>query len=225
MKKQLMMAPALMMLSCLCAMAQTQTASAQVPAALAPPAAPLAQKIGVIDMQKALTSTVDGQKALAEFQKKYAPREDQLKKETQELQSKQDQFRKTQAALSDEAKASMARDIDTLTRNLQRDQDDAKQDMQQDEQQITSQLAGKVEQAVIKYAVDNKFTMVFDDSGQPNNILFASNAIEITQDVIALYNKSVAVTPPAPPAAPKPAPAAPRPAAASPAKPPATPAK
>ena len=152
-KKQLMTAPALMILSGLCAMAQTQTASAQAPASLAPPAAPSAQKIGVIDMQKALTSTGDGVKALAEFQKKYAPKEDQLKKQAQDLQNKQDQFRKTQAALSDEAKAAMQRDIDTLTRNLQRDEDDAKQDMQQDEQQITQQLAAKVEQAVIKYAV------------------------------------------------------------------------
>jgi hypothetical protein len=58
--------------------------------------------------------------------------------------------------------------------------------------------------------------MVFDDSGQPNNILFASNAIDITRDVIAMYDKAAPATPSAPPAA-KPAGAA-----TAPPKPPAT---
>ena len=43
-------------------------------------------------------------------------------------------------------------------------------------------------QVLNKYASDKQFTMVFDVSGQPNNILFASNSIDITRDIIAMYD-------------------------------------
>jgi pyruvate/2-oxoglutarate dehydrogenase complex dihydrolipoamide acyltransferase (E2) component len=79
-------------------------------------------------------------------------------------------------------------------------------------------------QVVSRFAADNQYTLVFDVSGQPNNILFASNAVDITRDVIALYDKAAPVTPTAPPAA-KPSTTTSAPAKAPAAKPPAAPAK
>ncbi len=148
-----------------------------------------ALKIGVIDMQSALVSTKEGQKAIADLKAKYGPRNDDLQKRQQELQAKQDQYRRTQNTLSDEAKATLERDIDTLTRSYQRDGQFAKDEMDQDQQAMVEKLGGKIMQVVSKYATDNHFTMIFDASGQPANILFASTAIDITRDIIALYDK------------------------------------
>ena len=181
---------------------------------------PMTQKIGVINMQEALVNTKDGQKAIADLRSKYGPRDADMQKRQQELQTKTDQYRKTQATLSDEAKAKIERDIDSMTRSLQRDTDDAKQDMDADQQRMINELGSKIIQVVTRYAADNQYTMIFDDSGQPSNIMFASNAIDITRDVIALYDKSAPATPPAaPPTASKPAPTATKPAV-TPVKPP-----
>jgi outer membrane protein len=76
-------------------------------------------------------------------------------------------------------------------------------------------------QVVNKYAVDNQISIVFDVGGEPNNIRFASSAVDITRDIISLYDKAAPVTPTAPPAktsssaapAPKPATPATKPAA------------
>ena len=187
------------------------------------------QKIAVIDMQSALLGTKDGQKAAAELKAKFSPRELELQKKQQELQSKQDQFKKAENTLSDEAKANMARDIDALTRNLQRDSDDARQDLDQEQQRILNDLGQRMMQVLQKYAADKQLTMVMDVSGQPNNVLFASNTIDITRDIIAMYDTAAASAPlSAAPAltAPKPAaaaaaprplaPAAPRPVAPAP---------
>lgn len=196
-------------LSSLCAWAQTP----QTP----PSSAPAAQRIAVINMQEALVSTNDGKKAVADLRAKYGPKDADFQKRGQDIQARQEQYRKTQATLSDEQKAKMERDIDTLTHNLQRDADDEKQDRDQDEQRVLQDLGGKMMQVISKYAADNHYTLVFDVAGQPNNILFASNAADITRDVIALYDKAAPVTPTAAPApASKPGP--------SPAKPPVTPA-
>jgi outer membrane protein len=177
------------------------------------------QKFGVINMQEALLSTKDGQKAVAEMKAKFAPKEQEFQKRQSELQARQEQYRKTENTISEEAKATLARDIDAMTKNLQRDTDDTRQDFEQEQQRVLNELGQKMMQVLQKYASDKGLTMVFDDSGQPNNIMFASNTIDITRDIITLYDASAPVTPVAPPSKPAtssattPKPAAPKPAA------------
>jgi outer membrane protein len=177
-------------------------------------------KIGVINMQEALLSTKDGQKAVAEMKAKFAPKQQEFQKREGELAAKQEQFRKTENTISEEAKATLARDIDAITKNLQRDTDDARQDVEQEQQRVLNELGQKMMQVLQKYSAEKSLTMVFDVSGQPNNILFASNTIDITRDIIAMYDAappttSVPTSKPAPttttsaPKTPAPRPAAP----------------
>jgi hypothetical protein len=73
-------------------------------------------------------------------------------------------------------------------------------------------------QVIQKYSTEKSLTMVFDVSGQPNNIMFASNTIDITRDIIAMYDSAPPVTgvpsaKPAPTTTSAPKTPAPRPAA------------
>ena len=147
------------------------------------------QKIGVIDMQSAMVATKDGQKSAADLRAKYAPKQQEFQQRQSQLQQKQDQLRRTQNTISEDAKAKLAADIDSLERNLQRDTQDAEQDMNQDQQRIVQELSGKMMKVVSKYAQDHQFQLVFDVAGQPNNIYFASNTIDITRDIIGLYDQ------------------------------------
>ena len=206
MTKKFIIAPLVALAMGICAQAQTQ-------------------KIGIINMQDALVATKDGQKAVAELRGKYSPKDQELQKRQQELTAKQEQLGKTQNTLSETARASLEREIGTLQRNMQRDMDDVKQDMDSDQQRMVNELGQKMMQVISKYSADNQYTAVFDVSGQPNNILYAATAADITQAVIALYDKAAAVTPTAAPskapatsAAPRPVtPAAPRPLTSAPA--------
>jgi outer membrane protein len=79
-------------------------------------------------------------------------------------------------------------------------------------------------QVIDKYAKDNGYTLVLDVSSQQTPVLYASNTIDITKDIIDLYDKnsppaasaapaSGIVKPPATPPAARPAvPASPKPA-------------
>jgi outer membrane protein len=185
------------------------------------------QKIATINMQQALAETADGKKAVADLRAKFGPKDQDFQRRSQELQATQDKLRKTQNTISEEAKTKLEGDIATMTRNLHRDSDDAKADMEQEEQKMVQELGGKIMQVINKYAADNQYAMVFDVSGQPNNIMFASAAVDITRDIIAMYDKAAPGMPPAAPPATSKAPSAtaPRPAAATatPAPKPATP--
>jgi outer membrane protein len=170
--------------------------------------APPAQKIAIIDMQSALITIKDGQKAVADLRAKFGPRDQALQKRQADLQTKQDQYRRTQNTISEDSKAILERDIDALTRSYQRDSQDAKDEMEQDQQKMVADLGGKIMEVLTKYANDTHCTLIFDVSGQPNNILFASNAVDITREIIALYDKQAPGSSSAPPvntSAPRPA--------------------
>jgi len=64
-----------------------------------------------------------------------------------------------------------------------------------------------------KYAQQNGFAIVLDVSSQNTPVLYASNTVDITKEVIDLYDKTVFTATPAP--------AGPGPAAARPSAPPA----
>jgi outer membrane protein len=183
------------------------------------------QKFAIINMQEALISTKDGQKAVAALKAKFAPKEQEFQKRQSDLQAKQDELRRTENTISDDKKAALARDIDSMTKSLQRDTDDAREDVNQEQQKILNDLGAKVMAVLNKYAVDKQFTMVFDISGQPNNVMFATNSIDITRDIISLYDASPQPAPSsssssAAPKTPAAAPKAPAPAGGA-AKPPA----
>ena len=145
-------------------------------------------KLAIINMQEVILKTKDGQQAVAELKTKFAPKEQEFQKRAEELQRKQDELRKTENTISDYKKAALARDIDSMTKSLQRDTDDAREDVNQEQQKVLNELGGKIMQVLNKYANEKQFTMVFDVSGQPNNILFAATAIDITHDIIAMYD-------------------------------------
>jgi Skp family chaperone for outer membrane proteins len=176
------------------------------------------QKVAWLDMQQALLSTNDGQNAQAELKKKFAPKEDELQKRQQELQTRQAQYQKTSNTLSDAAKAAAERDIENLGRVLQRDNEDAQQDFQIEENRILTPLLQKMQGVINKYAADNQIAIVVDASRQQNNLIYADPASDITKAIVLLYNQAPAAAAPAP-AVPKPA----GPPAAAPARP-ATPA-
>jgi outer membrane protein len=171
-------------------------AKAQTPAGQAP------TKVAVIDIQAAIAQTNDGKKAGADMKTKFTPKQAELQKKQQDIESLQDQVRKGQNTLSDENRQKMMHDIDQKTNSLKRDGDDFNQDVQQETQRIMGDLYPKMISVLNKYATENGYAVVLDISSQQTPILFASSAIEITKDIISLYDKTSSF---APPSAPKPA--------------------
>jgi outer membrane protein len=174
-------------------------------------AAPL--KIGIIHVQAAILGTKDGQKAAAELNAKIAPRKSELEKKQAAIEALQEQLRKGSATMSEDAKSRIMRDIDSNTKALNRDNEDAQADIEQEESKIFNDLGAKLYAVVEKYAKDNGFSMILDVSAQQQPVWWASDSINITTEVVALYDKAhptgaASVT--AAPAAPRPAaPAAP----------------
>ncbi len=189
------------------ALAVTLTASAQQ------------GKFAVINIQGAIISTKDGQKAAAELQSKTAPKKKELEQKQNEINALQDQLNKGSNTLSDTAKNDLYKNIEYKKKNLQREVEDAQADLEADQQKLLQQLGQKILAVIEKYSRDNSITMVLDVSSQQTPVLYASPSVDITKEIIELYDKNAGAA-----GAPGPATSAPKaPATAAP-KPPAKPA-
>lgn len=179
-------------------------------------------KTGVINFQGAIVATKDGQKAANDLDAKFAPRRKELEQRQNELNGLQDQLAKGQNTLSETAKGDLYKNIEAKKKVLQRDFEDTKEEWEQEQQKLIQQIAQKMSAVIDRYAKDHGFALVVDVSNPQSPILYASPTIEITKDIIELYDQSApAMTNPAPAKPATPGAAAPKPATPA-AKPPAT---
>jgi outer membrane protein len=203
---------------------QTPAAPTTAPAAPPPPQA-VPAKIALIEFLETAAATNEGQKAVADIQKKYEPQKAKLDALRADVDSLTKQLQSAPATMSDDEKATRARTIDTKQKQLQRDGEDAQNAYGADVQDAISKVAQKLGPIVIKYVQDNGYTMLLDNTGQPQqgglNVLWAPGT-DISQAVVDAYNSSTpGISAPAPsaPSAARPRPAAPRPAAPKPTTP------
>jgi len=189
--------------------AAAQTSPAPAAAAPAGPA-----KIAVIAFQVAVAQTNEGQRNFADLQKKYAPKEAQLKTLSDEIESLTKQLQAQGDKLSDVERANRAKTIDDKKKQAQRQLEDAQNDMNSEMQEMYNGLASKVYDVLATYAQQQGYTLVLDVAQQQNPVLYASDSTNITKAVIEAYNVKSGV--PAPPAQP----AGATPTKVTPAKPP-----
>ena len=151
-------------------------------------------KIGVIHIQGAIGSTKDGQKAAAELETKAGPKRKELEGKQNEINSLKDQLQKGANTLSEAAKNDLYRSIDQKTKALNRDMQDAQDEFQQEQDKVLQGLEQKIMAVINKYALDKGFTIILDVSN-PLPVLWASNTIDITKDIIEQYDKEAGAAP------------------------------
>jgi outer membrane protein len=174
-------------------------------------------KVGIIHIQNAIISTRDGQKAAKELQDKFAPTRAKLEKKQAEIESDRAKLSQGTNAMSADQKEKLMRDIDQKTKSLNRDTEDAQAELDQEQGKIMQELGQRIMAVIDKYSKDKGYSLILDVSSQQTPVLFAANDIDITSDIVKLYdqNAPAAGAPSAPPTS-RTAPSAPKPPVAAP---------
>ena len=174
-------------------------------------------KVGVISIQGAIVGTKDGQKASQELDSKFVPKKKEFDVRQNEIAQLQDQYNKGGNLMAEDKRNQLAREIDEKKKRLERDMQDAQEELQGEQQKILQSLGQRMMAVIEKYAKDNGYTMILDVSNPNTPVLYASSGIDITQDIVSLYDKSTVNGGPAAPApGAGPAPTAAKPGATAP---------
>ena len=144
-------------------------------------------KIGVINIQAAIATTKDGQKAGNDLQARFGPRKADLDKHQADIQQLQAQLAKV---TDDGERQKLSREIDQKTKSVNRDMEDARAELDQQEQKIMNELGSRIVVVIERYAKDHGYALILDVSGQNTPVVYAAESINITKDVIDLYDKN-----------------------------------
>lgn len=205
----------------------TTNAFAQANPPAPTPQTPMPAKVGIINTQLAIISTAEGKKAVEELQTQYAPKRTELEKMQKEIQDLQNQLRVQERTLSSEAATDLRRQIDAKTKEFNRQGEDTQEEFQKKESELVNRIGQKMLRVIDRYAQDNGYTVILDVSSPQTPVLYAAMSVDITSDIIKLYDVTYKVEAPAattPPAArPAPRPAQPPAEAKKPSPPPSRP--
>ncbi len=175
--------------------------------ALAPAIHAQSGKVAVIYLQGAIVNTKDGQKAAADLDAKTAPKKKEIEQKQNEINALQDELNKGQNTLNEARKNELYKNIEYKKKSLQRDIEDAQAELDQDQQRILQQLAGKMRAVIDKYSrMITAILWWWTSVPLQSPVFYASPTIDITKEIIELYDQSTAAAgaPATPGAAPKP---------------------
>lgn len=210
------------------ALAQTKPAAGT--SAAATPDAPSAAaakntgtKVGTINIEQAIFACNEGRRDAEALNKKFEPKQNELKGLADELDSLQKQLSAQQDKLNEESRDKLVKQIEAKKKSFDRATQDAQEDYQNQQGEIGNKILTKMAPVLQKYVVDNGYGLLLDTS-QPwprGPVIVSGPAMDITQPIVEAYNAQSGVAAPASTAAKVPA----KPATAKPAAPASTPPK
>ncbi len=149
----------------------------------------LAQKIAVVDTQRAIGESKAGKKATEDFKKEQEKKQKEIEKRETEFRKKGEDFRKKQAVLSDEAKAKRGQELQEEFAQHQEFIQKARLDLAKMENDLLQPIAEKMKRVIEKVAKDKGFTLVLQTNPQQQTVVWMTSEHDITSDVIAAFDK------------------------------------
>lgn len=156
-------------------------------------------KLATINVQAAILSTKEGQQATQDLAGRFNPRKQALEKKQADLATLQSRMRAGSATMTPAAKDKLIGDIDTQTKAWNRDSADFNSEVQQEEGKIMNEVGHKMLAVIEKYALLHSIILVADVSNPQSPVMWADPSIDITNDIIKLYDETNPVAPAAPP--------------------------
>jgi outer membrane protein len=144
-------------------------------------------KVGIVNLQRAISETAEIKKAIVDVTTHYRPRQQELEKLQADLQAIQQQIQG--GKLSPAAEAQARSEGAFKERQLQRKDQDLRDDVDKERNEILGHAGQRMQQVVQKLADERGLDVVIDAS----NTIFFKAGLDITDAAIAAYDKAYPV--------------------------------
>jgi outer membrane protein len=143
-------------------------------------------KIGYVDLQRALEETNDGKAAKSKLKSDFDKKQKELDEKQEELKKAKEDFDKKAALMKDDAKNKAAGELQQRFLQLQETFARLQKDLATKEQEATRGILAKLSQVVQKIAEREHFAMVLERS---SSVVYGQPSLDITNEVIRTYNQ------------------------------------
>jgi outer membrane protein len=163
-----------------------------------------ALKIGVINIQQAISSTAEGKQAAAELETQFAARQqelDALGKQVNDIRQKLNGG----TNMSDDERQRLNLQGNRLTQRLDHKTNEFQEDLNAAQLERVNEIGRKMIAVINRFATEGAYTAILDSSAQGSPVLFAAKNVDVTQDIVRLYDQSNPAKAASAPLTPKPA--------------------
>jgi outer membrane protein len=150
-------------------------------------------KFGVVNLQVAIMGTAEGKQATKELQAQFAPRYAEIQGLQKRIEENRARLSTGHTTLSDEEQSRIQQESAQLERSYQRKGQELQDDSNEAQLTVVNRIGGRIVSVLDKYSKENGYAMVLDNSSQQTPVLYAANQIDITQDIIRLYDQNYPV--------------------------------
>jgi len=147
-------------------------------------------KLGFVNIQKAITESKAGERARQKFEGDIKSKEAALVKEKQAIERMKRDLDKKALLLKADERLRVQREFQRRVRDYERQMTDAQEELQVKEREMTAEILKGLQAIVQEIGKSRKFTLILDRS----QLLYTDKGIDITNDVIQLYNRRLGGT-------------------------------
>jgi len=154
---------------------------------VATPAMAETQKIGYVDLQKALNLSVAGKEAKEKIKAKVQTYDAEVRQRQEELKKLKDDLEKQAMLLSEEARNAKERDYQQKVKDYQRFTKDIQETLQQTDADLTRKILETLLKVVQDVGKSEGYTLVLEKT--ESSIVYADESIDISDEVIKAFDK------------------------------------
>jgi outer membrane protein len=147
-----------------------------------------AQKVAIIDSQKAFDRSAQGQKVIALLQDKENEIKASLKQRQEEINSLQDKFASQRLTLNEEALRQLKLEIDKKEAENKKYEQDSSIEFDQFKAKLIKKMRDEMLAIVDELVKERGYDLVFDLSS--SGLIYFQPALDITEEVIKKYDEA-----------------------------------
>ena len=152
-----------------------------------------AMKVGILNVRQAIVTTAEGKQASAQLQSQFAAQQNDLQNVQKQMQDLQNRLSNGARTLSDDEQSRLQRQGELLSRQFQRKQDDLNEAVNAAQSDIIDNIGKKMLDVLDRYSRENGYSIVLDTSAQGSPVVYGSSQIDVTQEIIRLYDQAYPV--------------------------------
>jgi len=143
------------------------------------------QKIGFVDLQRALNESDSGKRAKEDFRGQLDKLQGDLKRKKEELDRMKEQIEKKAAVLKDEERRNLEKDFQRKVRDFELSYKDSQQELQGKDNELTGKIIAELQQVIQEVGRDEGYTLILEAS---TNVLYGASSADLTDRIISTYN-------------------------------------
>lgn len=143
--------------------------------------------IGLVDIQKVITSIKEGKGVQKQLEKAFNDKKTVLKKDEEKIKKAQEDYKKQSMVLADQARMTKEREMQEMMLGLQNKTMEYQKEIQKMEQDMKKPILERLRPIIDEVSKSNQVAMTFELSAAP--IVYAETKKDLTEEVIKAYDK------------------------------------